>query len=184
MFQNCTSLTSAPNLLAAELVEGCYQNMFEDCESLNYIKCLATDMSIDGCTDFWVSNVSSTGTFIKHPAATWSTGANGIPTGWIVEDVDMPYITFTAQEDNSSVGLAKLSTNQTMEYSTDTTTWNTFDTSTSISLNNGDKVFVRGILSEDNIETDYTQFTMSGKISASGNCNAIWNYNDLNTPLK
>jgi hypothetical protein len=25
---------------------------------------------------------------------------------------------------------------------------------------------------------------MTGKIAASGNCNAIWNYQDLNAPLK
>ena len=95
-----------------------------------------------------------------------------------------PYVTFTAEEDNSSVGLAKLSTNQTMEYSIDTTTWNTFDTSTNIPLNNGDKVHVRGVLSGDNSSSNYTQFKMAGKIAASGNCNALWNYQDLNTPLK
>ena len=101
-----------------------------------------------------------------------------------------PYVTFTAEEDNSSIGLKKLSTYQTLEYSTDTTTWNTFDTTTNISLNNGDKVYVRGILSADNIFNDmmliyeYTNFKMSGKIAASGSCNAIWNYQDLNAPLK
>lgn len=66
----------------------------------------------------------------------------------------------------------------------DTTTWNTFDATTNISLNNGDKVYVRGILSADNNSSDYTQFKMSGKIAASGNCNSIWNYQDLNAPLK
>ena len=94
------------------------------------------------------------------------------------------YVTFTAEEDNSSVGLTRLSTNQTLEYSTDTTTWNTFDTTTNISLNNGDKVYVRGELSADNTSSNYTQFKMSGKIAASGNCNALWNYQDLNAPLK
>ncbi len=94
------------------------------------------------------------------------------------------WVTFTAQEDNSSIGLSKLSTNQTLEYSTNTTTWNTFDTTTNISLNNGDNVYVRGILIADNTSSNYTQFTMDGKITASGNCNAIWNYEDLNTSLK
>ena len=97
---------------------------------------------------------------------------------------DGPWVTFTAEEDNSSIGLAKLSTNQSLEYSTDTTTWNTFDTTTNISLNNGDKVYVRGILSASNSSSNYTQFKMNGKIAASGNCNAIWNYEDLNAPLK
>ena len=98
--------------------------------------------------------------------------------------VSGPWVTFTAEEDNSSIGLQQLSTNQTLEYSTDTTTWNTFDTTTNISLNNGDKVYVRGVLSADNTNRVYTQFKMSGKIAASGNCNAIWNYKNLNAPLK
>ena len=94
------------------------------------------------------------------------------------------YVTFTAQKDNSSIGLYMLSTNQTLEYSTDTITWNTFDTTTNISLNNEDKVYVRGVLNEDNTYDNYTQFEMSGKIAASGNCNAIWNYQNLHAPLK
>ncbi len=95
-----------------------------------------------------------------------------------------PYVTFTAEEDSSSIGLAKLSTNQTLEYSTDTTTWNTFDTTTNIPLNNGDKVYIRGMLSADNTTSNYTRFKMSGKIVASGNCNAFWNYQNLNASLK
>lgn len=99
-------------------------------------------------------------------------------------DLTVPYVTFTAEEDNSSIGLEKLSTNQTLEYSIDTTTWNTFDTTTNISLNNSDKVYVRGVLISDNSISDYTNFKMSGKIAASGNCNALWNYQDLSAPLK
>ena len=95
------------------------------------------------------------------------------------------WVTFTAQQDNSSIGLNKLSTNQTLEYSTDTFTWNTFDTTTNISLNKRDKVYIRGVLSGDNnYYEDYTQFKMTGKIAVSGNCNAIWNYQDLEAPLK
>jgi hypothetical protein len=96
----------------------------------------------------------------------------------------MPYVIFTAEEDNSSIGLAKLSTSQKLEYSTDTTTWNTFNTTTDISLNNDDKVYIRGILNTDVVSGNYTQFKMTGKISASGNCNALWNYQDLEAPLK
>lgn len=94
------------------------------------------------------------------------------------------FITFTSEEDNSSIGLNKLSTNQILEYSTDTTTWNTFDTTTNIPLNNGDKVYVRGVLSGNNTTSNYTRFKMTGKIAASGNCNTLWNYNDLDAPLK
>ena len=417
MFSGCTYLTTAPVLPATTLAPYCYQSMFYGCTSLNHITCLATDISAWGCTDYWVYDVSSTGTFVKHPDMNnWTTGYSGIPSGWIVKDaytpqecvkleitaddvsgrktnttiyytattngidykgdrvegrivtgtatsnefeqnksytdtvertitfefmgvtatttitqgvwvdasyevvlndqwrlsetqsnpdstlydgvyesfsnkgvdnstatmyldligytefdvyirsyaessydyvtisepnsdiekattsgnqnsgqdinsyikvhydnltgddritityrkdysasngddqgyilipkpdindpkpiISGPWVTFTAEEDNSSIGLSKLSTSQTLEYSTDTATWNTFDTTTNISLNNGDKVQVRGMLSGDNMISDYTQFKMTGKIAASGNCNAIWNYQDLNVPLK
>jgi hypothetical protein len=94
------------------------------------------------------------------------------------------YLTFKAEEDNSSIRLPKLSSNQTMEYSTDTVTWNTFDTTTNISLNTNEEVYIRGVLSAANDLTDVTQFKMGGKIAAYGNCNALWNYEDLNAPLK
>ena len=186
MFYNCTSLTTAPELPATELANSCYKYMFNGCTSLNYIKCLAVnDINTNGSTYYWVAGVASTGTFVKDPNATsWTIGNNGIPTGWVIKDVDTPYVTFTAKEDNSSIGLTKLSTNQTLEYSTDTVIWNTFNTSTNISLNNGDKVYVRGKLSTDNTGSNYTQFKMSGKIAASGNTNSLWNYEDLNAPLK
>ena len=192
MFRDCTSLTTAPVLPATVLAEYCYSWMFEDCTKLNYIKCLATDVSAYMCTYGWVTNVSPTGTFVKHPdMSDWEINSvNGIPTGWtvnggeIIEDESLPYVTFTAEEDGSSIGLNMLSTYQTLEYSRDTTIWNTFNTSTNISLNNGDKVYIRGVLTGNNTHSNCTRFKMSGKIAASGNCNAIWNYQDLNAPLK
>ena len=33
----------------------------------------------------WVKNVSTTGTFVKHPDAILRTGESGIPSGWTVE---------------------------------------------------------------------------------------------------
>ena len=86
MFRQCTSLTTASELPAMTLVEGCYSFMFANCEKLNYIKCLATDISTNNYTQGWVQNVASTGTFVKKPNATWTTGDNGIPTGWTVQD--------------------------------------------------------------------------------------------------
>ena len=95
------------------------------------------------------------------------------------------FVTFTAQEANSTIKLSRLSTNQTLEYSTDNLNWNTFNTSVTITLTNvGDKVYIRGILSANNTASDYTQFTMTGRITASGNCNTLWNYEDLNASLK
>ena len=87
MFQDCTSLTSAPILPATTLANYCYNSMFYGCTNLNYIKCLATDISATNCTRRWVYNVQSNGTFIKNPNMTsWTTGVNGIPTNWTVQD--------------------------------------------------------------------------------------------------
>ena len=86
MFCGCKSLINAPELPATTLVPFCYSLMFGDCISLNYIKCLATDISSPYCLNNWVENVSSSGTFIKDPNATWSTGSSGIPSSWTVQD--------------------------------------------------------------------------------------------------
>lgn len=111
MFNNCTSLTQAPELPATILAErcysamfrgcdiikapelpatalanDCYQSMFFGCTNLNYIKAMFTTTPGMEYTDSWVSGVSSTGTFVKNSAATWNvTGENGIPAGWTVE---------------------------------------------------------------------------------------------------
>ena len=87
MFMNCSSLTTAPDLPATTLADSCYTSMFKGCTNLNYIKCLATDISATNCTNNWVDSVASTGTFVKNPnMSSWTTGANGIPSGWTVED--------------------------------------------------------------------------------------------------
>ena len=85
MFSGCTSLTTAPELPATTLATSCYAYMFDDCSSLNYIKCLAINFG-SYSTDDWVTGVSSTGTFVKASSASWSTGASGIPSGWTVQN--------------------------------------------------------------------------------------------------
>ena len=88
MFHGCTSLVTAPKVLpATTLTERCYFYMFNGCTKLNYIKCLATDISASDCLYSWVTNVASTGTFVKATGMTsWSTGKSGIPSGWTVVD--------------------------------------------------------------------------------------------------
>ena len=87
MFGKCTSLVTAPELPATTLVNSCYDFMFNDCSSLNHIKCLATNISANYCTSMWVNGVSSTGTFVKNASmSSWTTGYNGIPSGWTVQD--------------------------------------------------------------------------------------------------
>ena len=82
MFYGCTNLTAAPELPATKLVVDCYYKMFMKCSKLNYIKCLANNISALGCTDSWLYNVSSTGTFVTPSSTNWSTGIDGIPSGW------------------------------------------------------------------------------------------------------
>jgi len=106
MFLGCINLVTAPVLPAATLTPGCYEHMFMNCNSLNYVKCLATDLGDNSSTDGWLTNVAATGTFVQAQGADWSvkgttegtwgdpnssegtipcTFVHGIPTGWTVE---------------------------------------------------------------------------------------------------
>ena len=86
MFSSC-GLTAAPELPATTLAQRCYELMFSGCASLNYIKCLATNISATDCLFGWVDAVASTGTFVKNKNMPyWTTGTSGIPSGWTVQD--------------------------------------------------------------------------------------------------
>lgn len=87
MFSYCTNITTAPELPATTLVQNCYNYMFAHCSSLNYVKCLATDISASYCTTQWLDSVAANGTFIKDSAmSSWTSGYNGIPSGWTVQN--------------------------------------------------------------------------------------------------
>lgn len=93
MFEEC-AFEKAPDLLAETLVQQCYYAMFTGCTSLNYIKCMATNISASQCKANWVAGVAPSGTFVKSDSvsvSTWSRGANGIPTNWLVYD-DVPIV--------------------------------------------------------------------------------------------
>ena len=85
-----SAITEAPVLEATTLVQECYGHMFKNCGLLNRITCLATSgFNNSKCLEGWVENVAGEGAFVKAASASsWTTGVNGIPTGWIVcEDV-------------------------------------------------------------------------------------------------
>ena len=94
MFDNCHSLTTAPELPATTLVNGCYQRMFDSCRNLNYIKSLATTGISTSSLQYWCHNVQNvSGTFVKDANATWPTadtsgvyGGNGVPNNWTIID--------------------------------------------------------------------------------------------------
>ena len=87
MFDGCANLTQAPELPATKLANSCYYSMFRYCEKLNYVKCLATDISAENCTLYWLSNVATTGDFYAPASTNWTTGENGIPSGWTRHDI-------------------------------------------------------------------------------------------------
>ena len=86
MFSACYSLTTVPAILATTLKSFSCSGMLGYCGKLNYIKCLATEIASNS-TGSWVPGVASTGTFVKAASMNdWTTGDNGIPTGWTVID--------------------------------------------------------------------------------------------------
>jgi len=90
MFAGCTALIGAPVLPATTLATYCYYTMFSGCNSLVSVTCLATDISATGCSTAWLynagTNVLTTKTFTKASGMnSWTTGANGIPSGWTVK---------------------------------------------------------------------------------------------------
>ena len=186
MFNGCTSLTTAPELPATTLANGCYSNMFMNCSNLNTITLDYTGNF--STTDFsdWVSGVASSGTFYYNGTDT-TTGASAIPTGWTVLPIptQRPELCFTAEEANSTVAMMKNGSapSVSLEYSTDGNTWSPFvvGTTTVTLANIGDKMYVRAT-SAGNIRIgssmpDYNKFVMTGKISASGNVNTLLEQN-------
>ena len=93
MFSFCPNLTKAPVLPAKVLVKGCYSTMFIG-TPINYIKCMAEDISAEDCTTAWLAHAygtgpASTGTFVKSSKMNnWPTGDFGIPSGWTVVNAD------------------------------------------------------------------------------------------------
>ena len=82
MFSACPALTTPPDLNAATLVTECYRVMFYNCSSLNYVKCLATNISASNATYSWLTGRKDGGTFYAKPGASWSSNNSGIPTTW------------------------------------------------------------------------------------------------------
>ena len=103
MFYGCTSLTTAPELPATTLGNWCYSRMFQGCTSLNYVKAMFTAQDAATHTQYWLNNVSATGTFVKNPEALWSE-SDIIPSGWIVEPFDY---TLTPETYNVYIPAAK-----------------------------------------------------------------------------
>ena len=85
MFNGCTLLTKAPVLPATSITNYSYTAMFSGCSSLSYIKCMVQGTPRTSTqVNFMTSGVAASGTFVCATNSTWSTGVNGIPSGWTV----------------------------------------------------------------------------------------------------
>lgn len=190
MFMNCTSLVQAPELPATTLAPYCYVEMFSGCSNLNYVKALFTDISAEGCLNSWLSNVSSTGTFIKSKDATWTNEQAGIPTGWTVQveggvtpepEPERDYLCFTSTGDSTVAmtqnGTPNTSANKVIQYKLNDGQWQTWDLS-AVSLADGAKMYLK---SDDEIPMGESydickNFNMTGSIAASGNIMSLLNF--------
>ncbi len=87
MFEGCDMIPAAPHLPATELVDRCYASMFSGCGTIEQVTCLATTINGTDCTTDWLNGVKPYGTFTKAKGAScWSSGSNGIPSGWTVNE--------------------------------------------------------------------------------------------------
>ena len=85
LFYFCTNNRKGPELPAATLVESCYADMFTYNTNINYVKCLATDISAHLATYDWFKGEEyGTGTFVKKAGVEWPRGKDGIPSKWTV----------------------------------------------------------------------------------------------------
>ena len=83
LFQDCSSLTTAPELPSTELFPGCYSHMFENCDNLNTIKLGYTGGFDPETFEMWVMGVAPEGTFYYN-GDDMQEGDSAIPMGWTV----------------------------------------------------------------------------------------------------
>ena len=92
MFEGCTSLTKTPALSATTLAQSCYNYMFNGCSRLNEVRCKIpssySSSSIPSYATYWLSGVSSKGTFYTNADANWPSGDDGIPQTWTRAIID------------------------------------------------------------------------------------------------
>ena len=189
MFRNCTSLTTAPVLPATTLESNCYTHMFQGCTSLNYIKCLATNTGATLCTSNWVNGVAATGTFVKDKdMSSWTTGVDGIPVNWEVENDGEDYLTFEIVSAGSINWCATdASMAKSIEYKKNDGAWATITSNTgasapSISVVAGDTLQFRGNNTAYADSNEHTSFSGStAKFEVKGNIMSLINSTDFET---
>ena len=90
MFAYCDSFEKAPSIKIESLPNYCCLCMYMSCKKLNYVECLSTNISANNCTNRWLGNVASEGTFVcaKGMKDKWPRGGSGIPDGWTIIEAE------------------------------------------------------------------------------------------------
>ena len=93
MFKGCINIVRGPEISAKYFKNFCFTEMFSGCSKLNYIKCVTngkespTAPNPQEPTRDWVTGVQTvSGTFVKHPDASWSRGNYGVPNNCTIEN--------------------------------------------------------------------------------------------------
>ena len=179
MFEECP-ITRAPELHATTLAQGSYGNMFIGCTNLNYVKCLATNISASSSTANWLSGVSATGVFVKDSnMSDWTTGVSGIPAGWEVDNnsfLASPVISCDGEE----VTLNCEASGSTIYYRLGGT-GNYSEYTSPISISADTEVEAYSRLNQDTSTTvvELCEYISSVPLEASNRSLSSWKYNNV-----
>ena len=193
MFSNCYSLKKAPELISAEPAARCYNFMFTSCQNLSELKVYFTDLNLE-YVDYgsMLSGVSGPGKFICPSQFPADSIKMFLPYLWEVEyfdivDTTVNYLTFTAEEDGATFTLVNNGTSPDIEYSLDRgRTWNVLTPGEAIPLaGKGDKALLRGNNPNGFSQSwsNYSSFSMTGKIAASGSVMSLVDGNGKSTVI-
>lgn len=158
MFAGCTNLTEPPVIKVKTFPSTtdarCCAGMFSGCSSLSAIYCYAEDNITGNSNNFdgWVNGVASSGIFYKPlNVNTWPTGNSGIPTNWSTKSVDaIEYFNIVSLSDNNVITIKRYAYGRyTGAYAINSIdTWRSLAMSRNeirtITLNNGDRLYIRG----------------------------------------
>ena len=178
------------------LSDGCYNQMFYGCSSLNEVTTYAEDISATDCLTDWLGDVASSGTFYNNGNATYTIdSASGIPIGWTevkpytgetyfyIENVD-------SQPGDVAIrfnGALGYDTIQRIEWSIDKEYWaiETLGGNTiTITIYPEDKVYFRnsnGFCSND--MNNYLNFTSNVRHKVGGNLYTLLDYTSEDVSL-
>ena len=130
MFYGCKGLQRAPDLPAGAMSGNCYKEMFAGCSKLSYVKCLADDISAEGCTKDWLADAGTEASSEKKVATTFAFPTNsndGVPAGWTnevlypVKSVTLDKTSLEMIAGSAETGTAILTATVGPEYASDKT---------------------------------------------------------------